>query len=322
MNTLHKIAVRYRQITPKVPIILAAICVLLYIPTAATAADLPKTGLAISPPTFELAANPGDVLKNSLRVDNVVDIPLEVTVEARNFAALGEDGGIDLTPQKDEYSLASWISVSPNKLTIPPRESRTFDYAITIPQNASPGGRFGSIIFQTAPSKALGGGTGVAVSQEVGSLVFVKIAGEVSEKASIAGFAPTTNINDSGPVHFDIRVKNDGNVHFKPTGTITISNFFGKKVATIPVNEQNVLPGAIRKMDASWDEGWLFGRYNATLSLVYGKDSQVITASTAFWGFPYKLVGVILLILIIVGIFLYPRRARIWRAFKILFGKE
>lgn len=320
MNTLHKIAARHIRTTSKIGITVALVCALLYTPVSA--AEAPKTGLAISPPTFELAANPGDVLKNSMRVDNMVDIPLEVTVEARNFAALGEDGGINLAPDQDEYSLASWITVSPKKLTIPARESRTFDYTITIPRNATPGGRFGSIIFQTAPTTALSGGSGVAVSQEVGSLVFVKIAGEANEKASIASFAPTNNVNDRGPVHFDIRVKNDGNVHFKPSGTITISNFFGQKVATIPVNEQNVLPGAIRKMDASWNEGWLFGRYNATLSLVYGKDSQVITASTAFWGFPYKLVSVILLILIVVGIFLYPRRARIWRAFKILFGKE
>lgn len=281
----------------------------------------PKTGLAVSPPTFELSANPGDTLKNSIRVDNIVDVPLDVTVDARNFTALGEDGGIDLSSKDSEYSLARWISTTPSKITIPAHESQTFEYTITVPKNATPGGRFGSIIFQTA-SSALGGGTGVAVSQEVGALVFVKIAGTVVEQASIASFNPTSAFNDRGPVNFDIRVKNDGNVFFKPTGTITISNFFGQTVATVPVNEQNVLPGAIRKMDASWDSGWLFGRYNATLSLVYGKDHQVITASTAFWGFPYKLIGTIVVALGFIIAFLYPRRARIQRAFKILFGKE
>jgi hypothetical protein len=281
----------------------------------------PKTGLAVSPPTFELTANPGDTLKNSIRVDNIVDTPLEVTVDARNFTALGEDGGVSLSTDDDQYSLANWIKTTPSKIIIPARESKTFDYTINVPKNATPGGRFGSIIFQTA-STAFGGQTGVAVSQEVGTLVFVKIAGTVVEKASIAGFNTAGMFNDQGPVNFDVRVKNEGNVHFKPTGTITVSNFFGQTVATVPVNEQNVLPGAIRKMDASWDSGWLFGRYNATLSLVYGKDQQVITASTAFWGFPYKLIGIVIVALGLIGAFLYPRRARIMRAFKILFGKE
>lgn len=321
---LDKIAPRYTKTVSRIGTALVAISLVVLCSIGVVqAADQPKMGLAISPPTFELAANAGDVLKNSLRVDNIVDIPLEVSVDARNFTALGEEGGINLTPaEEDDYSLASWISVTPEKVTIPAHESKTFEYTITVPQNASPGGRFGSIVFQTAPSTALSGQSGVAVSQEVGTLVFVKIAGDVTEKASVAGFTTLNNLHNKGPVDFDIRVKNDGNVHFKPKGTITISNFFGKQIATIPINEQNVLPGAIRKMDASWGSGMLFGRYNATLSLVYGKDGQVITASTAFWGFPYKLMGIVLLILLLIGAALYPLRHRIWRAFKILFGKE
>lgn len=324
MKMLDIVASCYTKATSTLRVVLGTvgIVVLCGIGVASAVDQQPRTGLAISPPTFELAANPGDRLVNSLRVDNVVDIPLEVSVDTRNFTALGEEGGIDLSAEEDAYSLASWISVTPTKVTIPPRESRVFEYTIAVPQDASPGGRFGSIVFQTAPSTALSGQSGVAVSQEVGTLVFVKIAGQVTEKASIAGFQPKSDLNDKGSVGFDIRVKNEGNVHFKPKGTITISNFFGKKVATIPINQQNVLPGAIRKMDASWRGGWLFGRYNATLSLVYGKDRQVITASTAFWGFPYKFIGTAILILGIIAALLYPRRVRIWRALKILFGKE
>lgn len=287
-----------------------------------TSAQSPqKSGLAISPPTFELSANPGDTLRNSLRVDNIVSQPLEVTVDTRNFTALGEEGGINLSGEENEFSLASWIEVTPHKITIPAGKSAVFDYVISIPDNASPGGRFGSIIFKTT-LKPVEGQSGVAVGQEIGSLVFLKISGDVKEKASVAGFSAKSGLNERGPVGFDIRVKNEGNVQFKPTGSITISNFFGRKVATIPINQQNVLPGAIRKMSAEWDTTWLFGKYNATVSLVYGKDKQVITGSTAFWGFPYKLVGLSLLVVVLLGAFVYPRRKRIGRALKVLFGKD
>jgi hypothetical protein len=150
----------------------------------------------------------------------------------------------------------------------------------------------------------------------------LKIAGDVTEKGSIASFATRDGFNERGPVRFDIRMKNEGNVQFKPHGTVTISNFFGKKVATIPVDEQNVLPGAIRKMTANWDTAWVVGKYTATVSLVHGSDKQVTTASTAFWGFPYKIAIVVLLILGAAGVFVYPRRKRIGRAFKVLFGKD
>ena len=289
--------------------------------SGAQAQTAPQTGLAVSPPTFELSANPGDTLKNSIRVDNLTDEPLELTAIKRNFTAMGEEGGIDLSEQEGNYSLANWIEVTPSTFTLPARESKVFDYTIKVPAMAEPGSRFGSIMFKTA-AKPLNDQNGVAVAQEIGALVFVKVAGEVKEKASIVDFAPQFNINENGPVGFDIRIKNDGNVQFKPTGTITISNFFGQKVATIPINAENVLPEATRKMGASWDNFWLFGKYEATVSIVYGNDNQILTATTTFWGFPFKLVLGIILACALLGFIIYPRRARIARAIKILFGKE
>jgi hypothetical protein len=288
--------------------------------TAQTPSSSPS-GLAVSPPTFELSANPGDTLRNSLRVDNVVNEDIAVSVDVRNFTALGEEGGIDLSQEEGQFSLASWTSVTPKQVTIPAHGFVTFNYTIAIPANAPPGGRFGSIIFKTTP-KPVTKGSGVAVGQEVGALVFLKIAGDVSEKATIATFKPRSTINEGGPVYFDVRTKNNGNVQLRPTGTVTITNIFGKKVATVPVNEENVLPGAIRKAEAKWNSGVLFGRYNATVSLVYGSERQVLTASTAFWGFPYKIIGIMLLIVAALGGLIYPRRKRLGRAFKILFGRD
>lgn len=301
--------------------VLVATLVLILGVNIASAQNPPKSGLAISPPTFELSANPGDTLKNSVRVDNVVDQALEVTVDTRNFTALGEEGGIDLSKNEGAFSLASWISVAPAKVTIQPGESHVFDFTTAIPQNASPGGRFGSIIFKTT-LKPVTGQSGVSVGQEIGALVFLKISGEAKEKASVASFGAQSGLNERGPVGFDLRVKNDGNVQFKPTGTITISNFFGRKVASIPVTGQNVLPGSVRKMSANWDTTWLFGKYTATVSLVYGNERHILASSTAFWGFPYKLVGLLIIVLGAIGALIYPRRKRIGRALKVLLGKE
>jgi hypothetical protein len=289
--------------------------------TAVQAQGQPKTGLVVSPATFELSANPGDTLKNSLRVDNSSDEPLQLSTETRNFSALGEEGGINLSAEETRYSLTSWITVSPNSVVIPPKESRTFEYVINVPSFAEPGGRFGSIVFKT-PAKAVNGQTNVALAQEVGALVFIKIAGQVNEKASVSSFVPAHKFNEYGPINFDIRVKNEGNVQFKPKGTITISNFFGRKVATIPVDAQNVLPDAVRKMKAEWKNKWLFGNYTATASLVYGNDNKIVTASTTFWGFPYRIMAVSAIALAGIGFVVYRRRARLGRAFKVLFGKD
>jgi hypothetical protein len=289
------------------------------LPVAVHAED--KLGLSISPPTFEFSANPGDSISNSIRVENISDQQLPVSVDVRNFSALGEEGEVNLSKDDNSYSLSSWIKISPSTATIAPKESKTFDYTISVPTNAQPGGRFGSVVFSTSPKK-VAGGTGVSIGQEVGSLIFLKIAGDVHESAQIVSFGAGGKVHEYGPVTFEARVKDAGNVQFKPRGTITITNIFGKTVETIPVDSRNVLPGAIRKMDAKWNHKWLFGPYTATTSMVYGSKGQIITASTSFWGFPFKIILAVLIVLAIAGFGIYKGRARLARTFKVLFGKE
>lgn len=307
-------------------LLLIAACyslVLIAGPVSTASAQQPATSIAISPPSYELSANPGDTITNSMRVDNLVDQAVEISVVPRNFTALGEEGQVNLTEEDSTYSLAKWITISPASASVGARESQTFEYTIKVPANAEPGGRFGSIVFKTT-AKPVEGQTGVAVGQEIGSLVFLKIAGNVQEKSSIADFKAVNSINQYKPVDFEVRVKNDGNVHLRPKGTVTITNFFGKKIASIPIDSRNVLPDAVRKMDAQWKDGgrFLFGKYTATVSIVYGNDSQVMTASTTFWGLPYTIILVCLGVLVLLGSVIYRARTRVRLALRALRGKS
>lgn len=278
-------------------------------------------GLALSPPTFELSANPGDTLENTIQVENRTDRPIEVLVDRRNFTALGEEGAVGLTDEETSFSLASWITISPERGEIPAKGRRVFTFETKVPLNAEPGGHFGSIIFKTGGVKP--GQTGAAVSQELGALVLLRVAGKVKEKATLESFSTTKALWEYGPVEFETRVKNEGNVHLKPIGTITISDFFGRKIETLEIEPRNVLPGAIRKISASWDRHFLLGKYTATISLTSGSQGQILTASTTFFGFPYKIGAVLLFGLVVLGAIVYRARGRIKLALKVLFsGKK
>ena len=295
--------------------------VLIFLTPTVKAQDNSKAGLAISPPTFELSANPGDKLQRSIKVDNLSDKATNITVEHRNFTALGEEGQAVLTPEDTPHSLASWIKASPAEATIPAKESRIFDFTIEVPANAEPGGHFGSIVFKTtAPPEKTSGG--VAVGQEIGSLILLKIAGNAQEKAEIASFKSSADLWEYGPVAFEARIKNSGNVHLKPVVTMTITDMFGRKVATIPVDSRNVLPGSIRKLDAKWNERALFGRYTATLSVAYGDKKQIITSTTNFVVIPYRVIMGSAVAIAVIGYFLYRGRLRLLKSLKVLFGKE
>jgi hypothetical protein len=280
-----------------------------------------SSGLALSPPTFELSANPGDVLENTIRLENLTERSMKIAVDKRNFTALGEEGGIDFTTEDEEasFSLASWVTVFPSEAEIGPKKTITFTFRTEIPLNAEPGGHFGSIVFKTGG--AMPGQTGAALSQELGALVLLRVAGKATEKAFLESFNSNKKIWEKGPVEFEIRVRNQGNVHIKPIGIITITDFFGKKVDSFNIEPKNVLPGSIRKSTAVWNKKFLIGKYNATVILNYGIQNQMISGSTTFIAFPYKIGGIILAVLLILGAFLYRIRERLKLALKVLRGK-
>jgi hypothetical protein len=280
-----------------------------------------SVGLSVSPPTFELTANPGDFLFNTIRVDNLSDVPISVIVDKRNFTAMGEEGAVSLMEGENQtYTLASWISVTPTQATIPAKRSVTFNYDINVPLNAEPGGHFGSIVFVSGGQTP--GETGAAVSQELGALLLLKVAGNIREEGQVASFEADKGFWEFGPVTFSTRVKNEGNVHFRTLGYITIRNMFGTEIERIEIEPRNVLPEATRRLSSEWDVRYGFGKYTATAHLTYGNKGELLTSQSTFIVFPYKMgiaAGFIVLVFLVL---IYKARRRLSTAVRVLLGKQ
>lgn len=275
--------------------------------------------LSVSPISFELSANPGDTLERSFRIVNGTDSELTLTTTPKNFTAEGEEGGVNLTDEETSFSLASWISVNPVEAVVPARGSQTFAFSIKVPDNAEPGGHFGSVIVKTNPIAI--DATGAAVSQEAGPLILVSVAGDISESANIVEFKSQKSFWENGPIVLETRVENKGNVHFKPSGIITIKDMFGREVTKINLEERNVLPGTIRKLVNEWDPGFAVGRYTADLSIVFGPNQTLATATTTFTIFPYKIIVPALVGLVLLVVLLVRSRKRIAAAGRALTGR-
>ena len=307
---------------------IAAVVVLIAVAvTAASGAahaqtPLKTSAMAVSPPLLELTANPGQALQHEIRVDNLTDQPLHLTTDRRDFTAQGEEGQVDLKAGESNstYSLASWITTDPGDATLEPKASQVFKFTIDVPANAEPGGHFGSIIFKT-DAKPLDGGSGAAVAQEVGTLLLVKVAGDITEKAEIASFEPSKSIFEGAPITLISRISNKGNVFFKPRGTITITNQFGHEVVKLPLEERNILPGSVRRLTSEWKPKLTMGRYTATLAVTYGSENQVITSTTQFYIIPFKFIGAVLLAIVIIIFLIYRYRGRLKAAAEALRGK-
>ncbi len=242
--------------------------------------------LTIIPPKFELFGNPGDVINEKIRVRNESDSPVTYSVVVEDFTTTGEEGQVILEEgdTTSSFALAKWIETSSKDVILQPKEEKAINFIISIPKNAEPGGHYASILFQTGENANLEGG-GAKVAHRIGSLVLLRVSGNVSEEAVIEEFS-APNYQERTPIDFMLRLKNNGNAHVIPQGTIVITDMFGKKVDEIPLEGRNILPGATRKMNTSWNKNNVMGNFTATMIATYGQNKQPLTASVRFTVIP------------------------------------
>lgn len=289
--------------------------------TQAVPADGTVT-LGISPQILELSANPGESQTSTFRLTNASKEAVVIKTTAKNFTPRGEEGAIDLTEIKTTYSLADWLTTTPSSVTIAPSATEDFVVTVNVPKDAEPGSHFGSVVFQTVPPEQKG--TAALVSQEIAPVILVKVAGDIHESGQIASFKPAQHFYSlEKNIEIKSRIKNTGNVHFKPSGTIIIKNMFGHEVATLQLDKKNVLPDSIRDITTAWQpSGFTVGRYHATLTLVTGSDNSISTAETNIIVFPYQIIVPAIVILVLLTYTLYRGRERLSDAAKALRGKQ
>jgi hypothetical protein len=286
-------------------------------PKAVTAQEEEALGVRISPPILEIEVNPGETYSDLLKVENLNDAD-DVTLypSVMTFQARGEEGGKEFVePEEGDeaYSLARWVNISTEELTLEPLEKIVLPFTISVPENVEPGGKYAAILLSNQPDVPVTG-TQVSLGGKSGAIVLARIGGDVEEKGSIVEFSTDDNFYNYTPVQFTSLFRNTGNVHLKPTGKIEIKNTWGTVVDEIPVNESlaNILPQSVRRFENQWHtDRFTLGKYNATLLLNFGEDeSYYVTESVSFWVVPVKEVAIsvtVLVVLILVIVVLVKR---------------
>ena len=266
--------------------------------------------LSISPPKFDLFGSPGDVVSEKIKVRNDSTSALNYDTSVADFTANGDLGGVNINDDPkaptSNYSLAKWVTVQPVKFSVAPGQEKILNVIIKIPANAEPGGHYASV--QLSLAGAPTAGSGASVVSKIDSLILLRVSGNLTEKLSLDSFTTDNNYYPNGPVNFLIRAKNQGNVHVAPTGTIIITDMFGRKAQELDFSGANVLPNSDRLVKVLWDQKGMFGRYTAQLVATYGQTRQPLSASVSFIIFPPILIAVIIGILLLTIILISQRK--------------
>ena len=324
---------RYRKLL----VCLATIFLLLpIIPTTYSADNEKGSGITVGPPVVEYTIERGKTVSGIVKVNDYNPVAVTLYPQVSDFGAKNESGqpAFFETDPNRKFSLSNWIKFSPDPINLAVGELKAIQYQIVVPEDAEPGGHYGVLFFSTkSPNDVKEGEAKVTTNLKVGQLILVKVPGEITEKGSVASFKTqkyfnfmpqihfyktTENVDDQGQIiakkewspsftweiGFSTRIQNNGNIHFKPKGKISIKNILGKKVNSQTVNseEGNVLPDSIRLFENEWKPSWWqFGYFRGDLNLIYGLD-QTLTASASFLVIPWWLVVVLILFVIFVVI--------------------
>lgn len=282
-------------------ILITSLILLLGLATSAWAA--PTQGIKVAPLSFDLNALPGQKIENIVKVSNPSDREISVNAEVADFAPQGEDGGIEIAPGY-KYGLSKYMSIFPKSFSLKPGELQFVTVTIDLPKDVPAGARSGAVLFGSAAG--LISGSGSVVSGQVGALFVLNILGDLKDQAQIASVG-IPRVSTRGPIPLDLRVLNSGGSVAKFKATVEIYNLLGSRVAALDLGPNNILPGAIRKFGARYEEHDPFGIYRAEVRGTFG--TQTLTQSIYFAGASPNYLGPLgILGLVVLSLAMHRRR--------------
>ncbi|MFH1162329.1 MAG: hypothetical protein V1696_03625, partial [Candidatus Jorgensenbacteria bacterium] len=292
----------------------AAIPVLLFLLTLGVVGGIVAPAVShavtVGPVKLEYTVDPGGTVSGQLFLANETGPRVTFYPTFERFAE--ENGQKVFT--KETSDLATWFRM-PASVTLNSGQSKQIPFTIRVPSDASPGGHFAVIWWSTTPPGPAG--QQVSIVTRAGILVFLRVSGDIVEKAHIDSFSPNGRFFTGFPISFSIAFTDEGNVSLKPIGEVRITNIFGALKASLKVNEGGsiVLPGNSKGFSsAAWDtSGFFFGPYKAALSLTYGESKQIITES--YWFFVASWNAIIAILGILLVFFIIPKaikRYNLW----------
>lgn len=223
----------------------------------------------ITPIRFELKVAPGGQRTEVIYVRNNSPRPVRLKVYTENWT-LGEDGSRHfLGNQPTGFSCRDWIRVNPFDFRLQPGEMKTVRFTVSVPGETEPGGYHAGISFEQVPEAPPGGRLGqVAFTGKIVAAVYVLIG-----KVQVEGSLDDLIFESGGGVQaVKLKLNNPGRTHFRLKGEVRLATAEGKKVLSLEIPDEPVLPQSERWVSIPLKEKLPNGNYKAEVRLDIGRD--------------------------------------------------
>ena len=224
-----------------------------------------EAGIGVKPTTVEMVVSPGRVTKGVYAIVNEGSETTHVNVDIEDW--LKVKTGLSTIP------IEKWLTITPMEFDIEPQEVKEVEYLIDPPLDHK--GELVAMIFFGTSSQMEGA---FGIVSRIGVIVYAAMEGTIDLRCSIADVTVIRAIQekkeggtiDKGVI-FTIDVENQGNVHIRPTGDITVTD---KDKNTYNVKVERgfpVFPGKRLDYAINWDKKDLSpGKYEVLIRLDCG----------------------------------------------------
>ncbi len=256
--------------------------------------------LVVAPARQTVAIDAGKTENLQIKFFNESISPISGNLKAVDFIVTGNDG----SPILLEDQVNDWVKLPYDRASIPSGDVLKVNFKVEVPKTAVAGGRYAAIIFEQSGGIASQNESASVVSSRIVGLVSIRVNGPVVESAFVNIFKlPKFLEFGKIPVYFDIL--NKGGYHISPKGQVTLTNWFGREVERVTIENKNIFPNAERNYETNLGQTWMFGKYKVNLVASYGDQGKTILAENFVWVVPVTLIIIIIFSLLIIILVAY-----------------
>lgn len=267
--------------------------------------------------SFDLGVTPGGVLSDDVALVNYSKVPLSLGLSATDGVETTGGGFGLLPPGVKPTGAGSWISLPAGSTTVqvPARNPSgapgwtVVPFIMRVPFKVTPGDHVAGIVASLRTVGSNASGKRIILDQRVGTRVYVEVAGKLVAHLAVsdfhASYRGTLDPFGQGKEVVTYRIRNAGNVDLAVDQAVGVSQVIGSSPkADVPaialllpgasVSERVVVPGV-------WPQFLLSAALSAQGRPPPGSGlpPSEATANSRFWAFPWPLIVLIVLFVLL-----------------------
>ena len=254
--------------------------------------------LAVWPPLLDTVIKPGKAITQVYKLQNFGDDTM-IRASIVPFEPADESGHTKIINNSqltiDNYFSLQNANLAELPATFPLKSGQTQELVlkISVPEAAPEAEYYATFLFEST-TEGLISGSGAVTNASIGANILLTVSrtGELNPTAKIEEFSTVRWLDSFSPINFRLRVKNTSLNRLQAVGQIEIKNIFGAVSTTLPLRQDNILAGTIRRLslEKEWRPVFPIGRFTAAAAITPLNTTNTVSQTIAFVVLPYKLL--------------------------------